>query len=477
MAADYGNSDPITISTYWLWKYHGTSDDYNAWQKIWPNSPILPGEGYTMKGSSGAVPISSEQNYVFRGKPNNGDFTLPLTSGNDRLIGNPYPSAMDAEKFILDNLSTIDGGNNTNGNVFNGALYFWDHFGSINSHYLGNYVGGYATRNIIGGTPAIANDQRINATGEYGTKVPGRYIPVNQGFFVLTSIDEDLTGLTTVYGGDIVFRNSQRYFKPESPSNSVFLRNSGSETKGEEKVMLSSTRMNSESDESDNERPLIRLNFSSPTGFHRQILVGADKNASNYFDIGYDALLPDLASEDMFWNINDTQFVIQGVDNFDSDQELPLGLIISEAGLARISVADTENLDASTRIFVKDNLTEETYDITNEPFEIELETGEYNERFMLVFQPRLKTLDEVTLEEGIIVYMNESNTELIIDRILDTTIENVKLYNSLGQSFNTWSSNLENRNLSLPVHSISTGMYIVQLETSDGDIIKKMIVE
>ncbi len=98
-------------------------------------------------------------------------------------------------------------------------------------------------------------------------------------------------------------------------------------------------------------------------------------------------------------------------------------------------------------------------------------------RFVLVFQPRLKTFDEVTLEEGIIVYMNDSNTELKINRILDTTIESIKLYNSLGQSFNSWNSNLENRNLSLPVHSISTGMYIVQLETSDGDIIKKMIVE
>ena len=128
-AADSGISDPITISTYWLWKYYGTNDNYYAWQKIYQNSALLPGEGYTMKGSSGAVSISSEQNYVFRGKPYNGDFTLPLVPGNDRLIGNPYPSAMDADKFLKDNISTTDGGNNTVGNVFNGALYFWDHFG------------------------------------------------------------------------------------------------------------------------------------------------------------------------------------------------------------------------------------------------------------------------------------------------------------------------------------------------------------
>ncbi len=88
--------------------------------------------------------------------------------------------------------------------------------------------------------------------------------------------------------------------------------------KNEKKVTNTSARMNNETAENGNERPLIRLNFDSPKGIHRQIVAGVDKNASNSFDLGYDALLPDLGVEDMFWNINDTQFVIQGVDNFDS---------------------------------------------------------------------------------------------------------------------------------------------------------------
>ncbi len=476
-AADYGNSDPITISTYWLWKYHGTSDDYNAWQKIWPNTPLLPGEGYTMKGSSGSVPITNEQNYVFRGKPNNGDFTLPLTPGNDRLIGNPYPSAMDAEEFIKDNLGTTDGGNNTNGNVFNGALYFWDHFGSENSHYLSDYVGGYATRNLIGGAPAIANDTRTNATGSTGTKIPGRYIPVNQGFFVLTSLDEDLTGLTTVYGGDIVFKNSQRVFMPEASSNSVFMRNSGSGKNEDVRNPAVSARVADEAENDTETRPLIRLNFDSPKGMQRQIVAGVDKNATNSFDLGYDALLPDLGTEDMFWTINDTPFVIQGVNNFDSDQDLPLGLIVSDSGVAKISINKLENIDANVRLYIKDNLTEETVDITDDPFEIELQPGEYYDRFSLVFQPRLRTLDEVTLEEGILIFMNDSNTILQINRLVDTQIEGVRLFNSLGQSLNAWDSNLESRNLSLEVNSMSTGMYIVQLESSDGDIIRKMLID
>ena len=146
------------------------------------------------------------------------------------MIGNPYPSAIDAEEFILDNMSIADGGNNATGTIFNGALYFWDHFGEQNTHNLAGYVGGYATRNLTGGAVAISNDARINNNLTSGTKVPGQYIPVNQGFFVSTLIDgfdnDNGTPLITVDGGDIVFNNSQRVFATEDGSTSMFMKSS-----------------------------------------------------------------------------------------------------------------------------------------------------------------------------------------------------------------------------------------------------------
>ena len=223
-AADSGPTSPVTISSYWLYKYNGTNNDYDSWVSIDETSSLLPGEGYTMKGTSGSVTVATEQNYVFKGKPYNGDFTLLILAGDDRLIGNPYASAMDSYEFIMDNMSTSNGGRNTTGNIFNGAIYFWDHFGPQNSHYLNDYVGGYATRNLLTSAPAISNDTRINATGETSTETPGRYIPVNQGFFVITSLDSSLTGLTTVSGGNIEFKNSQRAYETESTSASVFMK-------------------------------------------------------------------------------------------------------------------------------------------------------------------------------------------------------------------------------------------------------------
>ncbi len=56
----------------------------HLWQHMRSTGTIYAGEGYTMKGP-GTGSISTPQNYVFIGKPNNGDITLNISSGNDYL--------------------------------------------------------------------------------------------------------------------------------------------------------------------------------------------------------------------------------------------------------------------------------------------------------------------------------------------------------------------------------------------------------
>ena len=97
-----------------------------------------------------------------------------------------------------------------------GSLYFWEHWGG-NSHILQEYQGGYALYNLSGGVPAPAPDPDVAQVG-VGTKTPGRYIPVSQGFFV----SRDTTIPTP---GSINFRNSQRVFVKEvDTTSSVFMR-------------------------------------------------------------------------------------------------------------------------------------------------------------------------------------------------------------------------------------------------------------
>ncbi len=461
--------NPRIISSYWLYKFYGVGDDYYAWASINESSSIVSGEGYTMKGTSGDAVITSFQNYVYNGQPNNGDITLELDNSSgevSRLIGNPYPSALDATEFILDNMSIADGGTNATGNIFNGALYFWDHFGEENSHYLSDYVGGYATRNLLTGAVAISNEIQINNDGSSGTKVPGQYIPVNQGFFVTTVLDgfnnDNGTPITSVSGGDIIFKNSQRAFQEEVVAgNSVFMRSTTEENQNNITSNI----------------PIIRLMYDSPTGFHRQIVIGKHQNTSNHFDFGYDAPIADINTEDMFWIFDESKFVIQGVNNFDAGQEFPLGLIVSETGVVQIKIDELENIDNSIELYIKDNLTGEYYDLMASGFEIQLPSGEYYTRFSLAFSNQsLSTDDELLVSNKIVVFMNNSASEIHIKNTGNATINKIVLYNILGQQVDLWNTKLESSTIHLPVN-LSTGVYVVKIETDIATFSKKVIAE
>ncbi|MFK2821344.1 MAM protein, partial [Flavobacteriaceae sp. LMIT009] len=302
--------DPISIADYWIWKYaNQISDNYPSWQHVRSTGSLQPGEGFTMKGTvdTGGV-ITNEQNYVFNGKPHNGDITLTLSAGNDYLIGNPYASAIDADEFILDNINSSGG--RAASDIINGTLYFWDHFANA-THNLGEYEGGYATYTLMGSTVAISNDIRINNSGATGSKLPQQYIPVGQGFFV-----------TAGTGGTVTFKNNQRIFKTEASDPSQFMRSGGKGKKNNSTARTTNV---------DN-REKIRLMFDSPKGYHRQILAGVDQNATQNHDIGYDALLIEDNTEDMYWLINGDKHIIQATDNFDLDQLLPIGVKIEQEG-------------------------------------------------------------------------------------------------------------------------------------------------
>ncbi|RXP49318.1 choice-of-anchor D domain-containing protein [Lutibacter sp. HS1-25] len=477
-AADAGLG---VISSYWLYQFYGKDDDYNSWfPKITETSVLAPGVGYTMKGSLGNKDIKNDfQNYVFRGKPYNGDIELELfkthitPSGDvDRLIGNPYPSALDANEFIKDNINTsIDGNAGRNSvNVFNGAIYFWDHFGEENTHILRSYIGGYATYTLMGGVKAQSTDWRINHDNSYGDKVPGQYIPVNQGFFVLTGIDPGIVGtLPSVDGGTIIFKNSQRFFQKESyeTGSSVFMKAEKGKT-----TVASKTSLNIDV------RQKIRLMFDSPKGFHRQLLIGVDNNTTNNFDLGYDGLIADIGPEDMYWTAQGAKLVIQGVPNFNKDQEFPLVLKIAQTGLARIKIDGLENVDNSTDIYIKDAFTGKMHQVNNQPFEIMLDPGIYSDRFSLTFALQ-NTLGDTAqiLKEGIVVTINNATSEIQIKNTLQAEITNIALYNSLGQLQQVWETNLEEPSILLAVNNKVTGMYLLKIKTSKGIVAKKVIIE
>ncbi|GAA3622486.1 choice-of-anchor D domain-containing protein [Flavivirga jejuensis] len=470
-----GTALPVAVADYWIWKYaNRVSDTYSEWQHIRSTGTVSPGEGFTMKGPGTATP---DQNYELLGQPNNGDITLTLSKDNDYLVGNPYPSAIDANTFILDHLSVTEGGNYSNAteNIINGALYFWDHF-AINTHVLNSYQGGYAIYTLMGGALSISNDVRIDATGGVGTKLPERYIPVGQGFFVSAVLDANLIGdpndpaiTLPVNGGTITFRNSQRVFQKEvvsgSNTGSLFLKTN---SKGK------SATTHKETDP----REKIRLMFDSPDGYHRQLLVGIDENASNGFDIGYDAQLIESNSEDMYWHANNSNLIIQAVNNFNKEQILPLGVKINTEGLATIKIDELKNIDSNQNIYLHDKELNTYHDLQQNDYEVYLTSGEHLERFEITFSNNNTLLDVDSVEnKDLQVYFSNKKESIIVHNPILKQIKSIEVYNILGQSIYEFNTETNKNYIENKTPNIITGTYIIKMKTEAETISKKVLVK
>ena len=426
---------PLTINTTWLYKYIKIGGNVSQWIAINENGVINPGEGYTMKGTN---TVEATQNYVFKGVPNNGTYTFPVIKGEHSLIGNPYPSAIDSEEFIKDNLSVSAGGYAAT-NVINGALYFWVEGGSTSHSYSG-YYGGYATRNLTEGAPPSVSPILIAnlGTSEFA-EPPKQYMAVAQGFLILAEED-----------GDVVFKNSQRVFKTENSGESVHYKN---------------TNLKNNPDKS-----IVRIGYDDPEGFHRQIVLGFLPNspADLGYNIAYDALMHSSREDDLYFTIDNdftNKYVIQGVGAFDESYEFPLGLNITEDGKHIIMLDAVENF--SNAVYIKDNILNTTYNLSESNFEPNLPAGEYLDRFKLVFKAQ-NTLDVDEFGVNAIkVYYNDNNS-IIINNLNSLKINKVAIFNILGQKiYQVKNDSLEQREITIPFRK-KDGIYLVNIESDQG---------
>ena len=470
-SADGGITSPIILSTYWMWAFHGPANDYFSWGQILQTGNIKTGEGYTMKGTTGSASITETQNYVFTGKPHNGDIDLSFEPNKNYLIGNPYPSAIDAYAFILDNLKDVTNGRNSI-NTFNGTLYFWDHFQEVD-HILKTYIGGYATLNLTGAVKAITNDDRVDMSADDGNKLPGQFIPVAQGFM----INSAPVGGMTFSSGDVHFKNSQRIYKRENNPASIFLKPEVP-VKGKTKQPL------------EDNREKIRISFKSPKGYHRQILVGADPGTTNGFDLGYDAPLIENNIEDMYWMVDNTKMVIQGVPNFNEDQVLPLGVKLKDKGELTIKIDTLENIADSKNIYIHDKVLDTIFDLRKSAYVTTAEQGDTNDRFEIVFyrevpaeqppaEPAPPVVDGPPKPVGLEITVNHSymgnELQLLNPDLIE--ISNVIIFDLNGKLLKSYRSIPVEKEVRLEVENYSSGIYLVKVYTKQHIYHKKIIIK
>ncbi len=434
---------PITLSTYWIFKFQNMAPTYANWSSVGAYGTLLPAQGFTLKGSS---PESGEQQLAFIGKPNNGTITTIIAPGHLNLTGNPYPSALDANQFLKDNHGKI-----------NGTLYFWEHDAANNTHMLVDYQGGYATRNLVGGTPTFAlRDPQNPALHE----TPGRFIPVGQGFFV--------RGSST--GGTVTFSNSQRAFMKENAplSNPLFRQRMAAD------ALESEDNANDEVIEDTFAR--LRIGFESPNDFHRQVLIGfMESYANSGMNPGYDAPNIDTQPYDMFLMNGSNALVIAGEGYFNPMAVYPIGIKSAVQSTVRLMLDGTENFDENQAVYLYDSDTQSYHDLRQGPIAVSVGAGMNTTRFTLRFHNPTLSSAEFDPAGMSVAFINQDRM-LVIENPSHAAMQHLILYNMLGQQVHIWdAAQLNAQKLRLPVDA-APGTYIVKVHTKNGDLAKKILI-
>ncbi|MDO9261556.1 MAG: T9SS type A sorting domain-containing protein [Flavobacteriaceae bacterium] len=420
---------PITISTEWIWKYiNKPPNDETMWEYVGAVGILLPGQGYTMKGP-GSTALGIEQNYVFRGTPNSGDYSHTISANNESLLGNPYPSALDANQFISNNSTVLDP---TTG------LLFWEHWGG-SSHYTVEYQGGYAHYSLGGGAPASSHPL-VNQSGT-GTKTPGRYIPIGQGFFIRANST----------GGNIVFNNAQRVFQAEG-ATSVFIR------------QQKTTKTTAETQR-------IRLGHVGPTGYERQILLALNADLTDGLNDFWDAIMASVNPNDMFWVYDQLKLAIRARP-FRLEMEVPLGFVSAVTGIHKVRLDATEDFDLP--IFLKDKINSTYSNLRLGEVQFELAPGENLTRYAIVFEDKTLDIDEQELNLKIKVYFTDKTDEIILLNPSIQSIKSLKVYNNLGQLVLEKNNLIPSSEVKIPF-SKTKGVYFIKIIHEKGEVSKKII--
>lgn len=457
-----GTTSPFQISQRWIYSYDAGSQ-YIDWDFVGQNGTINPAHGFTMKGNP-----SANQLYDFRGKPNTGLMTATIVDGEKTLVGNPYPSALDALLFIHDpqNSGIAD---LTGGSGMSGALYYWEQAPGANSHNLDAYVGGYATYTISsGGIESFVNapfttynsDGSVNTVGPTsGTKTAKRYIPIGQGFMI-----EGATGSGT---SSVYFKNEHRVYYKQSGANSYFFRNSTNNASNETAGIVTS-----EFDESGNyivpndfKRFRINVDFNpNNSQFTKQLLMNFHHTATDGFDYGLEAKnTSEVGDTNAYWILNDEAYNIQAF-NFREDLRIPLVIKVGQQQPLSFRIFDVQNFDASQAIYIHD-LENNTYvNLRNQSYDINIPAGNYTERFEIVFTNQTLNIKDVNFST-LNIYQNNNLHQLSVHNPKGLDITTIEVFDTGGKRvIQAHFDSVENE-YNLSTLRLSDGVYVVNVSS------------
>jgi len=395
------------------------------------------GKGYSIRCPAGTSPtVPTVIPYQFVGVPNNGTFTIPVTTPSAdiglSLVGNPYPSALNVDDFINENL--YDAVLNPT-NTLSGTYYFWSH----NTRITGNDFSSddYYTCNLSGPTG-------YTNSGTGNNNLPTGYIASGQGFFV-----------ENVIAGNLKFNNLMR----ETQNNNNFYR-----TKNTKKVK-------------DLERHRIWLDITNSaltTG--GQTMVGYIENATNGYDLGYDSNLFDDKRPLLIYSMLgiDTMAIQGRALPFSDSDTVPIGYYTKEADNVTLSVNHVDGLFLDNQgVYLEDKLLNVIHDIKSNPYVFASAAGTFNDRFVLRYTDGslgVKKRDALVNK----VLVSNKNKQIHINSLVET-IGQVVIYDLLGKQIYQ-KANVNSNELSIANLVSSHQTLVVKTTLQNGTTVTDKIV-
>jgi hypothetical protein len=426
------NVSPSTLGDK-FYSFNGVTDN---WVQQ-PSSTVMgKGIGYIIRGPQNFAAPNPPAFYqaTFIGVPNNGiiSITISTTGEASYLLGNPYPSALDADTFMINNPLLVDG------------LYFWTHGTKI----------GVGTANLGSGSLAYTSDDYASytltggAAASSGGAIPTGKIGSGQGFFV-----------TTIGSGTVNFNNTMRvgvglnvgdnaqFFKTQSNAKATIV-----------------------------EKNRLWLDFYNQQGAFKQALIGYVSGATNDMDRQYDGESFDANEYVDFYSIvNNKNLVIQGrAVPFDSDDKVILGFKTTIAGEFTVKINQVDGLFATQEVFIEDKMLNKIHDLKKAEYTFTTEKGTFDDRFVLFYAVK-KAVTTTSKEEGVNKSVLVATTEKEIRITSTSTIDAVRLYDLSGKEiFNKQKIN----STELNIRTVRRGstVYVVKIKLENGQVLTQKVI-
>jgi hypothetical protein len=408
-------SPNTAVTRFYQYLFTGTATT-TAYQSVVPSTnSFTPAKGYMIRVPSTWSPTAPTiYNGQFTGVPNNGSLTYSVGQGYN-LLGNPYPSPIDAPSLIR-----------MNGKL--GALYYWSHkVAASGGVYPSN---NYASYSLLGGVASAS-----------GSVIPNDKIQVGQGFFV-----------NAIGAFNVKFENELRV---DAITSTQFFKSTDENPVKENKV----------------ESHRVWLNLNGKTTGFNQILVGYSAIATNNVDDKVDALMLDTSKTFLYNLIDNKEYVIQGKAlPFTNNDVVKLGLKVVEAGDLEINIQQLDGLFTNQDVYIKDNYTNLIHNLKEGSYNFNAQVGVFNDRFELIYKK--PTTEEVIVANVVDVLVK--NNDLTI-QAFNSNISSIEVYDVLGKLIYT-KSGINNKQFTTNQISVSNQALIVKIQLENGEVIVKKII-